>query len=146
MARILGIDYGERRMGLALSDEEGIVAMPLRVVEVTGDAQAAKAVQQVCRETVPPPAEIVIGLPLHMSGEKGPMAEKVARFAEQLQARTGIPVRTWDERLSSSMVERVLLDADMSRSRRKEVRDKLAAQVILQGYLDSRPPPKGSES
>jgi putative Holliday junction resolvase len=79
---------------------------------------------------------VVVGLPLNMNGTRGPMVDRVERFVAELTEAVGLPVVTYDERLSSAMVERTLLDADMSRSKRKGVRDKLAAQVILQGYLD----------
>jgi putative Holliday junction resolvase len=80
---------------------------------------------------------IVVGLPLNMNGTPGPMSQKVDAFVAKLRERMGVPVITWDERLSTMMAERVLLEADMSRRRRKAVRDKVAAQVILQGFLDS---------
>ena len=136
MARILGLDHGERRLGFALSDPTGMLATPLRVVHVTGEGDALRAVVDVCRETGA--AALVIGLPRNMNGTLGPAAEKVARFIERLQGALTIPIHTWDERLSSRLVERVLIDADVSRAKRKGVIDKLAAQVILQAYLDAQ--------
>ncbi len=97
---------------------------------------ACAAVREACAET---DAEmVVVGMPLNMNGSHGLMAETVSAFVRKLSAQLSIPVATWDERLSTSLVERVLIEADMSRAKRKRVRDKLAAQVILQGYLDSR--------
>jgi len=132
--RILGIDYGERRVGVAISDPLGSIALGLETIEVTSLKDAVAKVCAACRER--DVATIVVGLPLNMDGSRGPMVERVERFVSELTVASGLPVVTYDERLSSAMVERTLLDADMSRSKRKGVRDKLAAQVILQGYLD----------
>jgi len=132
--RVVGIDYGERRLGIAVSDPGGTIAMPFRVLDVRGDDDAVAQVRELCGDLSA--ERIVVGLPLNMDGSRGPMAERVERFIEQLSGEFDIPVETTDERLSTRLVERVLLDADMSRKRRKGVRDKLAAQVILQGYLD----------
>ena len=136
MSHVLGLDYGERRMGFAVSVPGAGLAVPLRTVAVDGERAAVEAVRQLCAETGA--ERIVLGLPLNMNGSKGPMADKVQRFAERLRGTIGLPVELFDERLSTGLVERALLDADLSRRKRKRVRDKLAAQVILQGYLDSR--------
>lgn len=136
MGRILGVDYGERRLGFALSDPGQTIAMPLKVVTVANDIEAAQEVSDTCRETKAD--SLVIGVPLNMNGSEGSSATKVRRFIGQLKETLGIPVQPWDERLTTRMVERMLVGADVRRSRRKEVRDKLAAQVILQGYLDWR--------
>lgn len=138
MGRILGVDYGRRRVGLALSDPTAMLATGLETLEVESLGQAATGVARVARERGA--VEIVVGFPLNMDGTRGPMADEVAEFARRLADGSGLPVRTWDERLTTGMAERVLLDADLSRQRRKAVRDKLAAQLILQGYLDSRSP------
>ena len=135
MSRMLGVDFGERRVGLAVSDALGMLATPWRTVEVSGRREAVEGVVKACEETEA--EQIVVGLPLNMDGTHGPMVEKVDAFVADLRGRVSVPVVTWDERLSSSLVERMLLEADVSRARRKQVRDKLAAQVILQGYLDS---------
>lgn len=134
--RVVGVDWGERRVGFAVADPMGSISLPLRTEEVASPEQAVQAVIDVCAETG---AElVVVGLPLNMDGSEGPMAAKVRGFIGKLKTALDVPVEHWDERLSSSMVERVLLEADMSRKKRKKVRDKLAAQVILQGYLDAR--------
>ena len=135
MSRMLGVDFGERRVGLAVSDALGMLATPWRTVEVSGRREAVEGVVKACEETEA--EQIVVGLPLNMDGTHGPMVEKVDAVVADLRGRVSVPVVTWDERLSSSLVERMLLEADVSRARRKQVRDKLAAQVILQGYLDS---------
>jgi len=133
--RILGVDHGERRVGLAVSDAMGIVATPLKTVEVASDDDAVEAVCEAVTETQA--VKVVVGLPLNMDGTVGPIALRVRAFCEKLKAALDIDVEEWDERLSSAMVERVLIDADISRQKRKKVRDKLAAQVILRGYLDA---------
>lgn len=139
MGRILGVDYGRRRVGLALSDPTGMLASSLKTLTVTGPKPALAGITAAAREAGA--VEIVIGLPINMDGSHGEMAKEVAEFARRLEALAGLPVKLWDERLTSGMAERVLLDADLSRERRKAVLDKLAAQLILQGYLDSRQPP-----
>ena len=139
MSRILGIDCGSKRMGLAISDPDGILATPLRTDTVTGIKNAlelaAAAFAEEGAETV------VVGLPLNMDGTHGPQAEWTTAFADKLRDKLGVQVDMWDERLTTKLVERVLIEADLSRAKRKKVRDKLAAQVILQGYLDSHSPP-----
>lgn len=135
--RVMGIDYGEQRMGIALSDPTGYIAMPLRVIEVNGDKdRVLREIVSLCKEN--DVEKIIIGMPVNMNGSKGMMAIKVEEFVELLKPLVGMPVGVWDERLSTQAAERVLLDADMSRKRRKQVRDKLAAQLILQGYLDAQ--------
>lgn len=134
--RILGLDFGERRLGFSVSDPTGSIAMPLCVVEVRTEAEALKEVYRILEETEAD--KLVVGLPVNMNGTKGSMAAKVDSFVNRLTQTLSIPVEKWDERLSTSAAERVLIDADMSRARRRAVRDKIAAQMILQGYLDAR--------
>ena len=136
MKPILGMDYGIRRVGFAVSDDTQVLAFPLRVVTVTSDEETMAALQDAYEETGA--GLVVIGLPLNMDGTRGPMAERVQRFAGRVETKLGMRVATSDERLSTSLVERFLVEADTSRARRKRVRDKLAAQVILQGYLDAQ--------
>lgn len=138
MPRILGLDYGQRRLGFAVSDPDGIVATPLCVIERTSDRQALQELARLCGETGA--EKIVVGLPVHMDGRRGEEAERVSAFAERAAARLGVPVETWDERLTTRSAERVLIEAGTSRRRRKEVVDKLAAQIMLQNYLDAHAP------
>jgi putative Holliday junction resolvase len=135
-ARILGIDYGRRRIGVAISDPDGVVAVPVRIVEVRSDKGAAAEVRQICEETGV--GKVVLGLPVNMDGTEGPAATGVRAFAERLEKALGLPVELWDERLSTRMAERALQEAEVPGRKRKTFRDKLAAQLILQGYLDSR--------
>lgn len=136
MARILGIDYGKKRIGFAIGDEDGILSTPLRTASVGTTKEAVQAVRDAVEDTSA--TAIVIGLPRNMDGSMGEMARRVESFAARARDATGLDVDTWDERLSSRLAERVLLDADLSRAKRKRVLDKLAAQVILQGYLDAQ--------
>ena len=133
---VLGCDYGERRVGLATSDPDGRIAFPLRTVTVSSDGEAVDALCKVCEETGA--GCVVVGLPLNMDGSRGAMAEKVDALVAELRSRLAVPVETWDERLSTHFAERALLEGGLTRRERKSVRDKVAAQVILQGYLDDR--------
>jgi putative Holliday junction resolvase len=136
MPRTLGVDYGERRVGLAISDELGLLALPLDILPVQGSKQVIRDVLCLCQERQV--AVIVVGLPLNMDGSRGPAVEAVERFVQELRRQGGRPVEVWDERMSSRQVERMLIDSDVSRSRRKGIVDKLAAQVVLQSYLDAQ--------
>jgi putative Holliday junction resolvase len=136
MSRILGLDYGEKRLGFALSDTGEIIAMPLCVVVCGRPEDALKETLKVCAETKA--ERLVIGLPINMNGSKGPAAQKVLAFVELITPRLTIPVCTWDERLSTKAATNVLIEAGTSRQRRKEVVDKLAAQIMLQNFLDAR--------
>jgi len=131
---ILGIDYGESRVGVAVSDPFGSIALGVCTLQVTGMNNAVQQVSDICKEKNVD--KVVVGLPLNMNGSASEMSEKVEKFVVKLQKKTGLEIVTCDERLSSAMAERPLLDADMSRAKRKGVIDKLAAQLILQGYLD----------
>ena len=135
MPRRMGIDYGVKRMGVAVCDPAEMFATPLCVVPVRGDAHAASEVKRLIDETGA--ESIVIGLPLNMNGTEGPSAQSARAFARNFEAKRSMPMLFWDERLSTHAVTRTLLDADMSRARRKEVVDKMAAAFILQGVLDA---------
>ncbi len=136
MPRTLGVDYGERRVGLAISDELGMMAMPLDILQVQSVRQVVRDVLGLCHEKQA--ALIVVGLPLNMDGSRGPAVDSVDRFVLALRRQSDLPLEVWDERMSSRQVERMLIDSDVSRARRKGLVDKLAAQVILQSYLDAQ--------
>jgi putative Holliday junction resolvase len=134
--RLMGLDVGDKRIGIALSDESLIIASPRETLERKGTGKdVARLVELARQEDV---QEIVVGMPLSMNGSMGPQAEKVARFVESLRAASELPVVTWDERFSTKGAERALLLADVSRAKRKTVVDQLAAALILQSYLDAR--------
>lgn len=137
MGRIVGIDFGKVRIGLAISDERRIIAQPLETIRAAKDnGQTAKLIAQSLSrynniDTV------VIGLPLLLNGKEGEMALLVKAFAKAIEQALPYPVILWDERLTSSGVERMLLDMDVSRKKRAELSDALSAVSILQNYLDS---------
>lgn len=134
--RILGIDLGDVRVGFALSDEMGYSAQPLQVLKKINEEQLLTTVDGLIREYGV--SEIVVGLPLNMNGTAGPRAVGARAFIETLKTRVALPVHEWDERLSTAFAERVLIEGDMRRNKRKQVVDKIAAAVILQGFLDCR--------
>jgi putative Holliday junction resolvase len=137
MKRLLGVDYGRRRIGLAVSDEAQDFAFAHDVLDVRGLEEAVERVAAAARAAEA--ERVVVGMPVNMNGTRGPMAEEVARFAAALRRHGGLPVECWDERLTTRRAEQVLLEADVSRRKRRAVVDKLAAQQLLQSYLDSRP-------
>lgn len=134
MGRVVGVDYGTKRLGFAVSDETGCIAFPLCTIEVASVVQSLAAVRRILVEQNA--ARVVLGLPLNMDGTRGPAADSVYLLAHKLEG-AGVIVSLWDERLTTRQVDRMLIDSDTSRSRRRDVRDKLAAQIILQSYLDS---------
>ncbi len=136
MARILGLDVGDRRIGLALSDETATLATGLETLERVGPKKDPNAVVALAQRHEA--AEIVVGLPRSLDGSLGPQALKVLEFAESLRARTRLPVHTWDERFTTRLAEQTLLEADVSRRRRRELVDQVAAVLILQSFLDAR--------
>jgi len=132
--RILGIDYGSVRTGVALSDQLGMMAHPLEPLKISSmkellDAIAALALKNGVEK-------IVVGLPKHMNGDESDSSRKARELASELEKKLGIPVILYDERLTTSAAERLLIETDMSRKKRKEKIDSLAASLILQGYLD----------
>jgi len=134
--RFLGLDIGNKRIGLALSDELGITAQGLPTLNrTTSGNDIRKLLEIVSQHKV---EKIVIGLPKNMNGTLGKSAEQVLTFIQEMKVKTAIPVDLWDERLSTIAVTRTLISANVSRRRRKEVVDKLAAVYILQGFLDSQ--------
>ena len=132
--RIMGLDVGDKTIGVAVSDEMGWTAQPVTVIRrqalVKDCAQVAGLAREYEVQTV------VVGLPRNMDGTKGPQALKTEAFAQTLAEESGLEVVFWDERLSTQAAERTLIQADISRAKRKKVVDKVAASIILQGYLD----------
>ena len=134
--RVLALDLGSKTIGCAVSDEEAVIATPLRTLSRRGGAVDREAVAQVAREVG---AEaLVIGLPAELSGREGPAALRVRRFGEALAATLGLAVHYWDERFSTVAAERALLEANMGRKQRRGVVDHVAAALILQTFLDAR--------
>ncbi|HVV64672.1 MAG TPA: Holliday junction resolvase RuvX [Rhizomicrobium sp.] len=133
-ARLLGIDLGEKTIGVALSDPMRSVASPMTAIKKGKFSADATKLEEIVADFGV--GGIVIGLPLTLSGAEGPAAQSARAFARNLSARMGVPILLWDERLSTAAVTRALLDADASRRRRAQVVDKMAAAYILQGALD----------
>ncbi|NBX03075.1 MAG: Holliday junction resolvase RuvX [Alphaproteobacteria bacterium] len=132
--RLLGLDVGEKTIGLALSDVMRQVATPLVTIsrsKFTKDMDALKAI--ITEHKV---AGLVVGYPVNMDGSLGPRTQSIRTFVSNLQKHTDLPILFWDERMSTMAVSRTMLDADLSRARRAELVDKLAASYILQGSLD----------
>jgi putative pre-16S rRNA nuclease len=134
--RILALDVGHKRIGLAVSDPLGFTAQGLGILQRQGRESDLSRLLEMAREYQV--QEILVGLPRHMDGRLASQADDILELANALGEALGVPVTTWDERLSSKEAERVLIAADVSRRRRRQVLDKLAAVLILQAYLDSR--------
>jgi putative Holliday junction resolvase len=136
--RVLGVDFGTKRIGLAVSDETGTVAQP--VGYVTG------GVNEVLRVATERGAgKIVVGMPRRLDGTASAQTDSTEKFIRALKKATTLPVEGWDERLTTAQAERVLLEGDVRRAERKEKRDQLAATILLQSYLDATNPPSQTE-
>jgi putative Holliday junction resolvase len=135
MPRILAIDHGTKRMGLAISDEMGMIAHPLEFVPAEPFAEFLTRLKQVILDKQV--EMLLIGMPRNMDGSYGPAALKVQEFVAVLKDSVAIPIKTWDERLTSVQANRFLIEADVRRDKRKEKVDKMAAAILLQSYLDS---------
>ncbi|MEJ2716692.1 MAG: Holliday junction resolvase RuvX [Deltaproteobacteria bacterium] len=134
MTRILGLDIGSKRIGVAVSDELGFTAQGVEtIIRKNLDADLDRIEELVRNYKV---EEIVVGIPYNMNGSEGPQVRTVRAMIQDIVKRIGLTVREWDERLSTVAAERTLLEADVSRAKRRKVIDKLAAVIILQGYLD----------
>lgn len=131
---LLGFDFGGKRIGVAVVPRGTDMAFPLTVIQRKGRDQVLSEIRKLIAEHKP--EKIVVGLPLTLYGEQGIAAEKLTKEIDWFKTQISIPIVLWDERLSSKEAERVLLEADVSREKRKEVIDQLAAQRILQNYAD----------
>lgn len=141
--RILGIDYGLARLGLAISDESKILASPLPTLSAAKKTEETvkrlvQELERIERERESTIQSIVIGLPLMMSGKTGFIADEVKHFATLLEQAVTIPIILWDERLTTVQAERSLREANLSRKKRSKVVDTVAAVIILQNYLDAQ--------
>ncbi len=133
--RILGLDHGERRIGVAISDATGTIATPHSVIDRRVQ-NLTEELRSVVREN--DVELIVVGLPVQLSGEEGASAGAAREFADSVAEATGLPVRLQDERFTTVTAEEALIEGGVSREARREMRDKVAAAVMLQGYLDGR--------
>ena len=133
--RLLGLDVGEKTIGLAISDSDFKVAAPVDTIRRTKfGAAAARLAQLIAEREI---GGLVIGLPINMDGSEGPRCQSVRQFAANLLGRIDLPIAFWDERLSTAAVTRAMLEADLSRAKRARAVDKMAAAYILQGALDA---------
>jgi putative Holliday junction resolvase len=134
MDRLMGLDYGDKTIGIAVSDELGWTAQGLEVIRrTTPERDLARMQQIIAQYNV---KELVVGLPKNMNNTIGPRGEICIAFAQSLQETLGMTVHMWDERLTTASAQRTLLEADVSRKKRKLVVDKMAAALILQNYMD----------
>ena len=134
--RIMGLDIGDKTIGVAVSDLMGLTAQGVTTIKRVGKKKDIEAIKQIIAEKQV--NKIVSGLPKNMNGTVGPQGEKVQKFCELLKEETNLPIEFWDERLSTVAAERSLIEGNVRRENRKKVIDMLAAVIILQGSLDSK--------
>lgn len=132
--RVLGIDHGTKRVGLAISDEMAMIAQPLEYLDAQPTAKLLSNLGEIVTQRGV--GEIVVGMPRNMDGSYGPAAEKVREFVAALQQVVTVPIKSWDERLTSAQANRVLIQGGVRRAQRKEKVDQTAAAILLQSYLD----------
>ncbi|HKY32096.1 MAG TPA: Holliday junction resolvase RuvX [Candidatus Polarisedimenticolia bacterium] len=134
MSRIMALDVGETTIGVAFSDPMGIIAQPARTIRRQGlRRDLAELLRLIEEQQV---SRVIVGLPLRLEGDAGPAAQETERLARRLRDGLGVPVETWDERLSTAQAERALLEGDVSRRRRKDAVHGMAASLILQAWLE----------
>jgi len=137
MARVLSLDVGEKRIGIALSDPSGTIAQGLRLYTTTGSrTRDIAAIGELIRELGV--SRVVVGLPKNLDGSLGTRAQDMVRFAEILERQSGVPVDLWDERFTTDEAHRIFDMASVKRKKRRGSIDVMAAQIILQGYLDAQ--------
>ena len=136
VARILAIDFGTKRIGLALSDPLGFTAQGLETLTVQSKQKTLDHLTKLCADLGVD--EIVVGMPINMNGTFGPKAQETTGWVEKLREAVKIPVKTWDERLTSREADRLMIETGLSRKRQKQESDRMAATIILQNYLESK--------
>lgn len=134
--RILGLDFGSHRIGAAVSDPLGLTAQPLSAIKRRGEVRDIEAIGAIIGKYSV--GTVLIGLPLHLGGEEGAQAKRARIFGEKIRERLGVPVETWDERMTTVQAERHLIASGVRREKRKELRDSLSAVFLLQSALDYR--------
>lgn len=132
--RVLGLDVGQKTIGVAISDPLGFTAQGITTIRRAGKAKDIEELKKICKDYSV--ESIVIGLPKNMNGSIGFAGEKIMEFSDMIKEELGLKIEFWDERLTTVAAHRAMLEADMSRGKRKKVVDKVAATYILQGYLD----------
>jgi len=134
--RILAIDHGTKRMGIAISDELMVLAQPLEYIPAEPFAEFLARLKELLIEKEV--GLVLVGLPRNMNGSYGPAALKVQEFVAALSGAVTVPIKTWDERLTSAQANRFLIEGNVRREKRKEKVDAMAAAILLQSYLDNR--------
>ncbi|MCI1694780.1 Holliday junction resolvase RuvX [Aneurinibacillus aneurinilyticus] len=134
--RKMGLDVGDKTIGVAISDELGWTAQGIETIHREGKKKDYLRIEELIKQY--DIGEIIVGLPKNMNGTIGPRGEVCQAFADYLHNRSRLPVKLWDERLTTMEAERMLVSADVSRKKRKQVIDKMAAVIILQNYLDAQ--------
>ncbi len=133
--RFMGLDYGTKRIGVAISDTGCTMAHPLEVIEVKGDGSSMSRIKEIASSYGI--THVVVGLPYNMDGSIGDIARQVMKWSEELEAFLGLPVVLWDERLTSFEAEGMMIDFNVKARKRRQVIDKIAAGIMLKSYLDS---------
>jgi putative Holliday junction resolvase len=134
--RIMGLDFGDKSIGIAISDESGLIASPRDTLHRSNlEKDIARLTELAQKEDI---EEILVGMPLSLDGSEGPQARKVMAFVNALRQHSGLRVLPWDERLTTVAAERALIEGNVSRARRRKIVDQVAAAVMLQSYLDYR--------
>ncbi len=136
--RLLGVDFGTRRVGLAVCDPDRIIASPLVTYERKSPDADAAFFQTIAREERV--VALIVGLPVHTDGREGVKAKEARDYGAWLSSTTGLPVRFWDERFSTAQAESALWQAGLTHQKRKDRRDRVAAQILLQSYIDAKCP------
>ena len=138
MTRIMGLDYGSKTVGVAISDELGITAQGVETITRSGEGKLRRTLARIAELSQEYRINrIILGYPKNMDNSAGARVKKTEEFADMVRRRTGLPVVFWDERLTTVSAERVLMESGVRREKRKAVIDKIAAVLILQNYLDS---------
>lgn len=139
MGRIVALDYGRARIGIAMSDERGTVGLPFKTLPAAKTLEkSVDALLENLKIYLPKIDKFILGMPLLLSGKKGEMALEVEKFKSLLEKKTAIPIILWDERLTSAQADNFLKEMNLSRKKRSEKSDSMAALIILQNYLDSQ--------
>ncbi|OGL44337.1 MAG: hypothetical protein A2161_04545 [Candidatus Schekmanbacteria bacterium RBG_13_48_7] len=134
MSKILAVDFGLKRIGLAISDETQTIAFPLKILKIQNNKEGIRMITDIVnKESI---SKTIVGLPLNMDGSEGFACESVREFVKLLQKTILIPVECFDERVTTLFAEKSLLECDLSRQKRKQKTDKIAAAILLQNYLD----------
>ncbi|MDP4177514.1 MAG: Holliday junction resolvase RuvX [Bacillota bacterium] len=133
--RVIGLDVGDRTIGVAVSDPLGYTAQGITTIRRKSIENDLAELKDICDKYNAD--TLLVGLPKNMNGTLGPQSEKVMEFCEIVKEKIALPIKMWDERLTTVAAHRIMLEADLSRAKRKKIVDKIAATFILQGYLDS---------